>query len=252
MSSGKVLAGQAWPWLPGRPLLLLVYLRWLLGRSLVSAGQPKVRRTTVETADVSRCAINDESHDTVPIEVDVEPRVSRVGLSLEVYLGYIYPPTDLGITRLESSELSTLLQGASTLRPTMEVEPEGIGVWHSLVGFFNPSTESSTMSSILVTSCRCPTNFNSTWKHRAGGPMSDDAQDEPQPMTHWLRPRTGTDKGSIQRRGSHQRRMVNRSQLVLRLVLQFLFDLRVQNIMRDCHRILWATIVKTGTTWAGG
>ena len=82
--------------------------------------------------------------------------------------------------------------------------------------------------------------------------MSDDAQDEPQPMTHWLRPRTVTDKGSIQRRGSHQRRMVNRSQLVLRLVLQFLFDLRVQNIVRDCHRILWATIVKTGTTWAGG
>ena len=69
MSSGKVLAGQAWPWLPGRPLMLLVYLRWLLGRSLVSAGQPKVRRTTVETADVSRCAINDESHDPESAEL---------------------------------------------------------------------------------------------------------------------------------------------------------------------------------------
>ena len=135
VSSGNVLAGQAWPWLPGRPLLLLVYLRWLLGRSLVSAGQPKVRRTTVEIVDVPRCAINDDSHDPVPIEVDVEPRVSRVGHSLEVYLGYIYPPTDLGITDLESSELGTLLQGASTLRPTLEVEPEGIGVWHSSVGF---------------------------------------------------------------------------------------------------------------------
>ena len=67
-SSGNVLAGQAWPWLPGRPLLrrtclrlllarsllLLVCLRWLLGRSLVSAGLPKGRRTTVETFDVSR------------------------------------------------------------------------------------------------------------------------------------------------------------------------------------------------------
>ena len=35
----------------------------------MSAGQPKVRRTTVETADVSRCAINDESHDPESAEL---------------------------------------------------------------------------------------------------------------------------------------------------------------------------------------
>ena len=177
----------------------------------MSAGQPKGRRTTVETVDVSRCAINDESHDPVPIEVHVGPRFNSVGHSLEENSGYMYSPTHLGIMSLESSELGTLLQGAITLRPTMEVEPEGTGVWHSSVGKFThrptrPQCHQSSLPAIDAQPISTPIGSIAQ-----EDPMSDDAQDEPQTMTQWLLPRTGTDKGSIQRRGAQRHRMVNRS-----------------------------------------
>ena len=79
----------------------------------MSAGQPKGRRTTVETVDSSRCAINDESHDPVPIAVHVGPSFNSVGHSLEVCSGCMYPPTHLGIMSLESSELGTLFAGCN-------------------------------------------------------------------------------------------------------------------------------------------
>ena len=102
---------------------------------------------------------------------------------------------------LKSSEMGTLLQGAITLQPAMEVEPEGTGVWHSSVGIFThrptrPQCHESSLPAVDAQPISTP--IGSTAQE---DPMTDDAQDQPQPMTHWLRPRTVTDKGSIQRRG---------------------------------------------------